>query len=243
MLNKELDKKERSLFKSYKSIWIVWSISILVYGTLSRLIYLYYDMFSANGEILRSVSRLTIVLLLLLTVRNVIASKKIKKDTIKNPILLVSLLLFLSVPFLIGHNGSLDPIVNLTFAVTSIIVGLHEEIVFRAILQNYLLRNFGEWQSIFLTSIIFTIWHIGAIDSYISLFANVAFASLILGIIYAKTQSLFLVIFLHTLYDLISSFTGEFPIIAYSDGVIIMAISFIGVTVWGRMHRVSSTVS
>jgi len=231
-------KSEKPL--SYKPIWMIWLFCILGYGVISRVAQFSFETLSVEGEVIRSIARLAVVIILLITARHVIASKSIQRNTVKSLLFLVSLFLFLSVPFLISHNGTLDPIVNVTFAITSIIVGLHEEIVFRAILQNYLLHSLGEWQSILLTSVIFTVWHIGVIDPYISLYVHVAFASLILGIIYAKTQSLILVVILHSLYDAISFFTGNSPIISYSDGVIIIAISFICIVFWGRTQYVSS---
>lgn len=219
---------------SDRLIWFLVIAAEAIYLLLTRWSFTGDVLYSAEGELLRSLARLAVFLVLWLWLRPIIVARPLERDQARHPLLWLSLAVFLSVPLLIGHMGNIDRVVNLVFAATSIVVGMHEELVFRAILQNHLLRHLRQWQAIGLSTVIFTVWHIGAMDPLFSLYAQVVLASLILGIIYAKTQSLWLVVALHALYDALFSLTGEFPVIPYRWGVVLLAVATVGIAWWGR---------
>lgn len=95
--------------------------------------------------------------------------------------------------------------VQMTFAATTIFVAVREELVYRFVIQNWLEgwllpkdRIFG---SILLTSIPFTLHHLGA--QPVTSFPSIFLASLFLGAIYTYSgKSLSLVIAVHFVCDL-----------------------------------------
>ena len=89
----------------------------------------------------------------------------------------------------------------------SVAVAVKEEFLFRGILQNLLARRDRPITSILLTSIVFTVWHVGVWDPTVWTFSQIFFASILLGIIYFRSGSIAAVIVLHAAYDAIFSFT------------------------------------
>ncbi|MFV1309959.1 type II CAAX prenyl endopeptidase Rce1 family protein, partial [Klebsiella pneumoniae] len=95
---------------------------------------------------------------------------------------LSALVLFLSVPILVGDLSYMTPFARVVYAATSIFVALKEEIAFRALIQNLLARRYGQLTAIVATSALFTCYHIGAVPLTVFAYGQVLIASLILGI-------------------------------------------------------------
>lgn len=74
-------------------------------------------------------------------------------------------------------------------------VGFFEEIIFRSILQTKLEEMIGNYRGLFLASILFGIMHSGYGTPYEIIFT--AFAGMLLGFMYQKSRSLFLVSVTH----------------------------------------------
>jgi len=83
------------------------------------------------------------------------------------------------------------------FIIMTLFVGLVEELVFRSFLQTRLEESFGDYAGLFLAALLFGIMHSGYGTLYEMIF--VAFAGLVLGYMYQRTRSLFLVSLTHGL--------------------------------------------
>jgi len=122
------------------------------------------------------------------------------------------------------------------YAATSVFVALKEETTFRALIQSLLARRFGHLTAILGSTVLFTGYHAGTIPLLPFAYGQVLVASLILGILYARTQNLRLVICLHTAYDAMWSLTpiGVGQLFPYSIGLEALIGSLCLLVVWGR---------
>lgn len=116
---------------------------------------------------------------------------------------LVLLFLYIIQIFIEPKSHGHDLPLQLTYAATTIFVAVREELVYRYVIQNWLEgllpkeRIFG---SILLTSILFTLYHLGA--QPITAFPSIFLASLLLGAIYITSgKSLSLVVACHFIDD------------------------------------------
>ncbi|MDH2917336.1 MAG: CPBP family intramembrane metalloprotease [Gallionella sp.] len=173
-------------------------------GTRVAIHYLSAESFAA--ELSRTALRIATALVYWQLMKPVILSKTPAFDTARVAPLIAGLLLFFSIPVLVG-NYALNTSLASLFAVTSVAVAIKEEFLFRGIMQNLLQKRFGAMRAILYTSIIFTAWHIGTWDPSVWTFGHIFLASLILGLVYVRTGSIVAVIALHTLYDAVFSFT------------------------------------
>ncbi len=211
--------------------WLLIVAIELIYITISRTIGYFIQNFTFEEELYKTINRIAITLIVLTLFKELIFQKKVVNFTqIKSSLFIFSTLLFLSIPLLEGYMSGVDKNFKIFFAFTSIFVALHEEIVYRAVIQNLLIKHLSAIKSILITSLIFTSYHIGSIDWYINLYIQIFLASIILGLIYYKTGSLLLVVILHTIYDALVTLTPlniEKPIITYSEATYIMLFSLI----------------
>ena len=192
---------------------------------LTRLVVARFPAFSIDAELIRTVLRLAAVLLYLRVVPDLF-SLKYSGTGLREPALLLSFLLFLSVPLLVSDASFLPPIARAVYALTSIAVALKEEISYRALIQNLLARRWGSFTAIPVASLLFLASHVGVIPLFWAAYAQVAVAGLLLGIVYARTQNLWLVICLHTVYDAVWSLTPVFsPPFPYSVGILVLIAS------------------
>ena len=225
------------MIRSEKSIWFTIIAVEAVFVVLTRLVLARYSTYSQEAELIRTLFRLGAVLIYWLLLRNFITSKSLVSTDIFQFRLLLGFALFLSVPLLVGDLSYMGPGTKAVFAATSIVVALKEEIVFRALIQNLIAKRFGNLTALLVTTVLFTAYHIGAIPLSFFAYGQVVFASLILGILYVRTQSLWLVIWLHTIYDALWSLTpiiATGPILPYRFGLLALAVSTLLVFIWGR---------
>jgi membrane protease YdiL (CAAX protease family) len=208
-----------------KFVWITILVVELTFMVLTRFVVARFPAFSVDAELIRTVLRLAAVLLYLRLVPELI-SLKYSATGLREPALLLSFLLFLSVPLLVSDASFLPPITRAVYAVTSIAVALKEEISYRALIQNLLARRWGSFIAVPVASLLFLASHVGVIPLFWWAYAQVAIAGLLLGIVYARTQNLWLVICLHTVFDAIWSATPVFsPPFPYSVGVFVLIAS------------------
>ena len=107
-----------------------------------------------------------------------------------------------NVDFQIGFNGWLN---------TILLVGITEEIVFRGFLLRKLMDSFRFWiantvTSLLFVSIHFPIWFnkgLFEFPSILSSILSIFVLSIIFGVVYKKSNSLWSVIFIHSLYNLL----------------------------------------
>lgn len=94
-----------------------------------------------------------------------------------------------------------------TWAATSLIVGIHEELVFRGLLQTLLTRRLGWVPGVVLSNLCFTLFHFGAQPLNPVNFINLFLTGCVLGVVYCRTGSLLAVIAIHAAVDSIYSFS------------------------------------
>jgi membrane protease YdiL (CAAX protease family) len=112
--------------------------------------------------------------------------------------------LMMLAPILVADQGMASP-ARYVFAFTSLAVGLHEELAYRGVLQNILVRDFGVIRGLLISNVAFVCYHFG-IDDFTAIWAGEIFlAGMILGVAYHLTGSLLLVILLHAAYDALIS--------------------------------------
>ena len=222
------------MIRSEKSIWLTIVIVEITFVVLTRVILSRYWTFSIEAELIRTLLRLVAVLIYWQLLRDQIQSQHIVRSKLLQPALLLALVLFMSVPLLVGDLSYMSPATRVIYAVTSIAVGLKEEITFRALMQRMLAKRLGNLAAILLATALFTAYHIGAIPLTLFAYGQVVIASLILGIVYAATQNLWLTVWLHTLYDALWSLTPVLsPPLPYSAGLVTLLAALLLISWWG----------
>lgn len=220
--------------RSEKSVWLTIFAVEAIFIILTRVVLSRYWTYSLDAELIRTPLRLVAIFVYWHFLREFIKSEHIMRSSLLQPALLLPLALFLSVPLLVGDLSYMTPTTKVVYAVTSIVVALKEEIAFRAIIQPLLAKKFGNLIAILLTTILFTAYHIGAIPLLPFAYGQVIFAGLLLGIVYARSQNLWLIVWLHTLYDALWSVTPVLsPPLPYSVGFAVLSGSVLLVLRWG----------
>jgi membrane protease YdiL (CAAX protease family) len=89
----------------------------------------------------------------------------------------------------------------LIFALTSFVVGLREELLYRAVLINLLQPRFGVIGALIFSTLLFTVYHYGTWAVSWLIITEIVSMSTILGLMYIYSGSLFAVAMLHAVYD------------------------------------------
>lgn len=228
--------RESAMIRSEKGIWFTIIAVELVFVVLTRIVLAHYWTYSQEAELIRTLLRLVAVLIYWLLLREFITSKKLAPVDIVQFRVLFAFVLFLSVPLLVGDLSYMGPGTKAVYVATSIVVALKEEIAFRALIQNLIAKRLGNGAAILLTTALFTAYHIGAIPLELFAYGQVVLASLLLGIVYVRTQSLWLVIWLHAIYDALWSLTSiaTGPLLAYRYGLLLLVAPVLLVFSWGK---------
>ena len=224
------------MIRSEKTVWFTIIAVEAFFVVLTRLVLARYSTYSQEAELFRTLFRLGSVLIYWLLLRDFITSKSLVSPDIFQFRLLLAFVLFLSVPLLVGDLSYMGPGTKAVFAATSIVVGLKEEVTFRALIQNLIAKRFGNLTAILITTALFTAYHIGAIPLSLFAYGQVVLASLLLGILYARTQNLWLVVWLHAIYDALWSLTpiATGPLLSYRLGLLLLVAPVLLVYIWGR---------
>ncbi len=213
---------------TFKTKLLLAVIVEVLYIASSRCVTSHFDNFSPNAEYLRTAIRLTAALAYFYIFKSYILSFKPTYHFIKSPYFSLSLCLLFMTPLLVGNLYFMGGYTRILFAVTSIAVGLYEELVFRVLIQNTLASKIGTIYSILLTSLIFTTWHYGAIPNEWFSFGQVFIISIFIGLTYAATKSFVLVVALHAIYDALWSLTPIYsPVINLNWGFIPLIIALL----------------
>ena len=184
---------------------VIVAVTELLFVVATRIVLHYYSWSSLGAESIRTVLRIVTATIYWMMLRPLILSRASNPSAFLSPLLIVGLLLFLLIPLVVGHYNLTAP-VALMFAVTSIPVAVKEEFLFRGIIQNLLTDKFGFVNSVVFTSALFTAWHIGVWQPTFWAFAQIFLASILLGIVYMYSGSIFAVIIIHATYDALFSF-------------------------------------
>ncbi len=220
-------------------VWFAIILAEVSFVVLSRVVVGHLDIYTMEAELIRSAGRVVMIGFYVLLFRHLLASRPLVPSQIGHSLFLVPICVFLCVPLLVGYMAHVDGTTKALFAATSIIVGFREEIAFRAVIQTLLARRMGNVASIGVTTLIFAAWHIGVIPWEPFAYGQVIAASILLGVIYARTGNLMLVIVIHALYDALWSLTPilDRPIIPYRYGLVLLALATVGIVLWGRFFK------
>lgn len=226
---------DRTMIRSEGAAWLTIIAVELAFVVLTRVVLTRYWTFSLDAELIRTPLRLLAVLIYWWLLRGHIGSRPVDRGRLLRPSFLLPALLWLSVPLLVGDASTMTATTKIVYALTSVVVGLKEEIAFRALIQGLLARRFGDAAAIVLATALFTAYHIGSIPPGLFAYAQVVIAGLVFGIVYARTGSLWLVVGMHTLYDALWSATPVLtPPFPYSVGLALLAAALAGIAWWGR---------
>lgn len=222
------------MLRSEKSVWLTIIAVEVMFVVLTRIVLHRYWTYALEAELIRTPLRLLAVFVYWRLLRNFIESQHITGNIFLQPTLLLSLALFMSVPLLVGDLSYMTPTTRAVYSITSIAVALKEEIAYRALIQNLLAKRFGNLAAILFATVLFTAYHIGAIPLSLFAYGQVLIVSIFLGVIYARTQSLCLVVWLHTLYDALWSVTPVFsPPLPYLVGLAVLLAAMLAISCWG----------
>lgn len=224
------------MIRSEKNVWFTIIAVEALFIILTRIVLARHWTYSVDAELIRTSLRIVAVLIYWRLLRDWLSSQKLVTAEMVDMRIVVALLLFLSVPLLVGDLGSMTPLAKAIYAATSIFVALKEEIAFRGLIQQLLARRYGQVTAIVAASLLFTCYHIGAIPWSVFAYGQVVLAGLLLGVVYARTQNLWLVVGLHTAYDALWSLTplGSGQLFPYTFGLAVLAISLVLAMLWGR---------
>lgn len=111
--------------------------------------------------------------------------------------------LTLAAPMLIADYPLPNRTARIIFAITSIAVAAHEEILYRGVLLNSLEIKFGLIKAMLLSNALFVVYHYGAQPLTLSTSIELFSVGFVYTTIYVATGSLLAAIGLHAIYDAI----------------------------------------
>jgi membrane protease YdiL (CAAX protease family) len=153
-------------------------------------------------ELVVSAVRLATAVAYWLMFRDLILSRRPRSGTLRHPLVLAGAAAALAIPFLFrGWSPGAGIGTAIVFAATSVIVGVREELLYRAVLFNLLEPRVGLAVTLALSTVLFVVYHYGALPVTPLVIAEVVIMSLVLGLIYAGSGSLVAVSALHAVYD------------------------------------------
>ena len=187
-------------------------------------------------ELLTSVLRAGTAIAYWLMFRSVIPSRDRPAGSIRLPLVLLGVATALAIPVLFrGESYGEGMTTAVVFALTSIIVGVREELLYRAVLLNLLEPRVGLTGALLISTALFIVYHYGAMPTTVLSAIEVACMSLVLGLIYVKTGSFVAVVALHSVYDAIWCF-GPFLSTPLSDtwrpAFLLAALMFVFMGTW-----------
>lgn len=220
---------------------VIVAIAEIAFVIATRVVLHYFHWTSVEAESIRTAMRIGTAALYWWLMKPVILSRKPDLHCLAQPTVVLALLIFLAIPVLVGQY-SLKTSVAVMFAVSSIPVAFKEEFLFRGIMQNLLDARLGAWKAILITSVIFTLWHVGTWEPSLWTFGEIFLASVIIGLLYVRSGSIGAVIVLHAVFDAIYSFTPLLtPPLQQNWGFVPMLASLGLVVHWalgsGRLSR------
>ena len=169
-------------------MWLAIILIEVIYVLVSRTIIHFCGVYNFEAETYLSVNRIVTFAVTFVIFKDFIFRDKPDLKAIVSPLWIFAVLLFLSIPLLEGHMDGHGLDFKLFFSFTSIFVALHEEIVYRGVVQRLLLERFSTAKAILITSSVFTAYHIGMIDLYVNLYIQIFLASIILDYLHKDKQ-------------------------------------------------------
>lgn len=116
-----------------------------------------------------------------------------------------------------GIGTILIILIGMTFA------AFCEEVVYRGIIQNYLMKKFTLLKAIALSTLCFSLMHIGRYSDIITLI-YILFPGLVFGYLFAKTKSLYMSIGMHFSWNVLCALLGKGKTVFNTPYVVILKV-------------------
>jgi membrane protease YdiL (CAAX protease family) len=133
-----------------------------------------------------------------------------------------------------GGEPGLDAACRSVFVLTTPVVALREELIYRVVVQSALERVFAAPVAILVSTFVFVAFHIGAQPMTLMSVVSLAAGGVVLGTIYQRTRNLWVVVFLHWLCDVIALFPYS-PNINPGWNLLANLLTMFGVMVWWKI--------
>lgn len=170
--------------------------------------------------------------------RDLLRSRAPRLASARSPLFALGLAVAALVPILVGDWALADRTMQITFALTSVAVGLREEIVYRGVVQNLLETRMGWLGAILVSNVVFTLYHYGAWPFTPDYVLEFFLVGGVMGLVYYGTGSLWLAVAAHSIYDALWSFTPILvPPLAKGWGMGLEALAFLLLVLWARKTR------
>ena len=207
----------------------------LLVWVVSRLALQVFDWRSIEMELFRTGLRVATAWLCWHLFSDLIRSGQPRQGTLKSAPVVLGLTFFFTIPVLVG-NYQLSLQMAWVFALTSVVVAIKEEFLWRGVVQNLLRERFGTLKAVLLTSLVFALWHFGSWENSVWMYVEVFTASVIIGLVYVISGSMLAVIVIHTAYDALYSFT---PLISppLNQNFGFIPLLFALALIYGSWHR------
>jgi membrane protease YdiL (CAAX protease family) len=153
-----------------------------------------------------------------------------------HPVLATAIASDLLAMHLAGCGTYGDWTVRLVFAATTPIVAMREELFYRGILQNALERRVHPITAVLISTTAFVLYHIGMQPMNFYTVIGLASGGFMLGVIYQRTRNLWIVVALHTVFDLIMVLPPRaafVPVIGLAGNLITLG----GMVTWWSLDR------
>ena len=157
---------------------------------------------TALSEVLRSALRLAAALALVTLLRPLIFSKTSVPAVWRSLSFGLGLFFFVLTPLTLVTLHLPNPMQGL-FMATSIFVGLHEEFLFRGIVQNWIQQKTGPLFAVLVTSALFCLFHVGLVPLNSLRYLEIGLSSIVLGLLYLTSGSIWVAVWAHTLFDVL----------------------------------------
>ena len=180
---------------------LIAAIIEITYAVLTRT-WLREQLNGVDLELAVTAARLVTVVAYWMLFRELIRSRVSGAGSVKRSLVLIGVVVALTIPFFFqgwSPGGGLGTAV--VFALTSVVVGLREELLYRAVLLNLLEPKIGTFNALLLSTGLFVVYHYGALPVTALAITEVVCLSMLLGLIYVKSGSLIAVIVFHSVYD------------------------------------------
>lgn len=143
------------------------------------------------------------------------------------PLLSVALALGILADPVSGYNAGGRAIDHFIMAATSPIVALREELFYRAIMLRFVERFVGPWSALLFSSAAFVAYHTGVHPMGLFGLVGLTSAAILLGSIYQLTRNLWLVVGIHTLWDVVAAGSPGVALVGPATGFYMHVVALV----------------
>jgi membrane protease YdiL (CAAX protease family) len=161
-------------------------------------------------ELLKSLLRLGSALAYWWLFRDLILSRRPRREQLVHPLFSIGILVVLLVPVLVGKVEAPNMTTRVVFALTSVVVAVREEFFYRGVLQNVLARSFSLPMALITSNVVFTLYHYGPHPFLLYRILEYFSMGCVMGLIYFGSGSMLAAIVVHATYDAAWTFSPYF---------------------------------